>query len=122
VDADAKEHAPVLRQHVDGRTQLPLDGDRRRRRAGRRLEYGEYRVSGHVDHAAMIGLDAAAEHGTGRVEGGHGSAVVYGHQARIARGVRCEDRHQALPEISRVHLRRLHEERMAGAYYASRGQ
>ena len=59
VNADAKAHSPVCRAC------RPLAPSRAERQAppstapARRLEHGQHRVAGHVDDAALVGLDLA---------------------------------------------------------------
>ena len=81
VHADAKAHAPVLRHCVRSGCQTLLNRQRRIHRAGGRFEYGEHRITRHVDDSALMCFDARSEDRACCVQSGQGGMLVPGHQA-----------------------------------------
>jgi hypothetical protein len=78
--------------------QRALNGERRRGRAGGRLEHGEDRVARHVDDAALVFFDLGPENSARCIERHHGRSIIAGHEARVAGDVRGQNGGQSMRE------------------------
>ena len=92
-----------MRHRSRGGFERLLHRERRVQRAAGALEKREHRVAHHVDDAAAVRFDLAAEHRACLVERSHRGAGVGRHQPRVARDVRGQDRRQSLPETGIAH-------------------
>ena len=113
VHADPEPHPPIGGHGGRGAFERVLDRERGRDRAGRGIEDGQHRVAGHVDDAALVGLDLRAELVPRRVEGGDRRPLVRGHEARVPGDIRHQDGREPLPG-SGVAQRGLRGPRAAG--------
>src|SRR4030095_12749149 len=74
-----------------------LDGERRGYGTAGRLEHRQHRVADRVDDPAVMRRDVLTKGRVRALERARGPALVGLHQARIADGIRGEDRREALP-------------------------
>jgi hypothetical protein len=88
---------------------LLLDHPGRGRRPAGEVEDGQHRVAGHVDDPALERFDLAAEHRPSGIERLHRGPFVCRHEARVAGGIRREDRRQALAEARAAHTPRFQQ-------------
>ena len=88
--ADAETQATIFVHPVHGLGQLLLRGQRRGHRAVGRVEDGQHRIAGHVDHAPRRDR-WDAEHLARGVQRATVPPVVQRHQPREAAGVGRQD-------------------------------
>ena len=84
-----------------------LGGQRRRHRAGGRVEDGQHRVAGHVDDAALMDFDLARNTARAASRAATVERSSLRHQARVPRRVRRQDRRQSMLEVRIGHRVRL---------------
>ena len=104
VHTDPKTHASIGRHAGDKGFEPLLNVERRADRTGCGFEHRQHRVSRHVDDPTVVCFDLLTEHRACRVERGHGSLFVAGHQARIAGGVGGQDGYKAMTRFRAVLL------------------
>src|SRR4051812_4748192 len=122
VHADPKTHAPLLGHRLRAGAQFLLNCQRPSHGARGRIEHGQYRVTGHVDDAALVRFNLSTEYRTGSVERRDRRTVVAGHQARVIGGVCRENCGQAVLETTIAHLFRAFLQRLAAPSYSREGQ
>ena len=102
IDADAKQHAPLLGQGVIAHFQVGLDLEGTLHRLDHTVEFGQQIVTGRVDHPPAMMMDQAGHRFFVSCQRADGRGLVQTHQAAVARHVGAENSREFASYISGV--------------------